>query len=93
MTNTYVAFDFVHVILYGAAITLLLQIGTIAAYGPSIARAVREKRELHRLRADIDAELERVLPTRHGPRDHKQALIAGRAMLDAVRNAARDNPA
>jgi hypothetical protein len=55
------AIDFVHAMVYGAAMILLLQLGTIAAFGPSIARAVREKREVRQLRTEIDVALDQVL--------------------------------
>jgi hypothetical protein len=83
------AIDFVHAMVYGAGIILLAQAGTIAMYGPSIARAVRAKRELRRLRTDIDVTLDRALSTWQMPRDHHKALIAARTILDAVRAASR----
>jgi hypothetical protein len=79
--------DFAHTMVYGALITLALQLGTVAAFSPSIVRAVRQRRELSRLKGDIDVALERVLPTRHGPWDYQKALAGARTILNAVRAA------
>jgi len=89
IVDAVLAIDFVHAMVYGAAIILLLHLGTIAMYGPSIVRVMREKRELRRLRTDIDVALEQVLPSRHLPRDQLKALTAARRILETVRSVSR----
>jgi hypothetical protein len=83
------AIDFVHAMVYGAATIVLLQLGTIAIYAPSIALVMREKRDLRRLRMDIDVALERVLPSRHLPRDQHKALASAKVFLETVQAISR----